>query len=206
MHPSRSIAIISIVNASDPELPLVGGGRMAIRFATPDEPDLVVRLNGVVAQDVKPGFDADGFAALLVDLNASQPGPLTAGSLAVQVSRTTPDGMRSIAESQIVHTSIVPSFAAPLTIENRQLGASMTLPVPPGSVAAALLFPRGAPSLPSRRIPCATRAAPSTELVAPLAGVPAGKYLVSVEIDGVATLLEFSGEAYTGPVVDIPAV
>jgi hypothetical protein len=140
-----SIEIISIVNASDPDLPLVGGGQMAIRLVNPGHPDLQVKLNGDAARGVKPGFDADGVAVLLVDLNTSQPGPLAAGSLAVQVSRTTPDGMRSIAESQIVHTSIVPSFAAPPAIENGQLAARMTLPVAPQSMAAALLFPRGTP-------------------------------------------------------------
>jgi len=71
--------------------------------------------------------------------------------------------------------------------------------------AAALLFARAEPSQVSRRIPCAPRTASSTKLVAPLAGVPAGQYLVSLEIDGLATLLEFSGNAYTGPVVDVPS-
>lgn len=208
MHavPSSQIAIISIVNATDPELPLQGGGKMAIRLVNPAQPGLAVKLNGVAAQGVKAGFDADGFAALLVDLTASQPGPLTAGPLSVQVTDTsTSPPKRLAAESQIVHTSIVPSFAQPPTVANRQLLATMTLPVPPESVADALLFPRGAPQLPSRSIPCLPRAAPSTSLVAPLAGVPAGKYLVSIEIDGVATLLDFSGEAYTGPIVDVTA-
>ena len=81
----------------------------------------------------------------------------------------------------------------------------MALPVAPEAAAAALLFPRDAPGQASRRIPCAPRTTISTKLVAPLAGVPAGKYLISVEIDGVATLLEFSGKAYTGPLIDVTA-
>jgi hypothetical protein len=203
--PSRAIAIMAIANAADPSLPLVGGGQMGIRLVNPGQPDLVVYLNRVAAQGVKPGFDADGFAVLLVDLTASQSAPLAAGPLAVQVIRTRPDGTGIVSESEIVETSIVPAFAEPPTIENGQLAANMALPVAPEATAAALLFPRGAPGQASRRIPCAPRTAISTRLVAPLAGVPAGKYLVSVEIDGVATLLEFSGEAYTGPVIDVAA-
>jgi hypothetical protein len=203
--PSRTIAIAAIANAPDPSLPLVGGGQMGIRLVNPGQPDLVVYLNGVAAQGVKPGFDADGFAVLLVDLTTSQSAPMAAGPLAVHVIRTRPDGTGIVSESEIVQTSIVPAFAVPPTIENGQLAASMALPVAPEARAAALLFPRGAPRQASRRIPCAPRTAISTKLAAPLAGVPAGKYLVSVEIDGVATLLEFSGKAYTGPVVDVPA-
>jgi hypothetical protein len=202
--PSRTIAITAIANATDPSLPLVGGGQMGIRLVNPGQPDLIVYLNGVVAQGVKPGFDADGFAVLLVDLTASQSAPLPAGPLAVQVVRTRPDGIGIVSESEIVQTSILPAFAVPPTIENGQLAASMALPVAPDATAAALLFPRGAPGQ-ARRIPCAPRTAISTRLVAPLAGVPAGKYLVNVEIDGVPALLDFSGEAYTGPIVDVAA-
>jgi Pvc16 N-terminal domain len=202
--PSRRIVITSIVNAADPELPLQGGGQMAIRLTNPGQPDLAVKLNGVAAQGVKAGFDADGFAALLVDLTANQSRVATAGPLAVQVTRTD-RANKLVADSQIFHTSIVPSFAQPPAVANGQLQATMTLPVPAKSSAQVLLFPRGAPQVPARSIPCLPRTAPSTDLVAPLGGVPAGKYLVSVEIDGVATLLDFSGEAYTGPVVDVPA-
>jgi hypothetical protein len=142
---------------------------------------------------------------LLVDLTASQSAPLAAGPLAVQVVRTRPDGTGIVAESQVVTTAIVPAFAQPPAVDNGQLAMTMALPVPPEAAAAALLFPRGALKLPSRRISCLQRATPSASLAAPLAGVPAGKYLISVEIDGVATLLDYSGEAYTGPVVDVLA-
>jgi hypothetical protein len=203
--PSSNVAIISIVNAADSELPLQGGGQLAIRLVNPAQPGLTVKLNGVAAQGVKAGFDADGFAALLVDLSVSQPAPLTAGPLSVQVTRTA-QAKRLVGESQTVHTSIVPSFAQLPAIEKGQLLATMTLPVRRESAAEVLLFPRGAPQLPSRSIPCLPRNALSTSLVAPLADVPAGRYMVSVEIDGVATLLDFSGETYTGPIVDVPAV
>jgi hypothetical protein len=201
---SRRIVITSIVNATDPELPLQGGGKMAIRLTNPGQPNLAVKLNGVAAQGMKVGFDADGFAALLVELTDSQPALLVAGPLAVQVTRTD-QAKKLAAESQVFHTAIVPCLAQPPAVANGQLQATMTLPVPAKSSAEVLLFPRNAPQLPSRSIPCLPRTVPSSDLVAPLAGVPAGKYLVSVEIDGVATLLDFSGDAYTGPVVDVPA-
>jgi Pvc16 N-terminal domain len=204
-RPSRTIVIVGIVNAADPSLPLVAGGQMGIRLVNPKQPDLAVYLNGVAAQGVKPGFDADGFAVLLVDLDASQRAPLAAGPLSLQVIRTKTDGAGIVSESDIVQTAIVPAFATPPTIANGQLTTSMALPVAPEAAAAALLFPRGAPTRPSHRIPCAPRTAISTTLVAPLAGVAAGRYLVSVEIDGVATLLDFTGQAYTGPIVDVPA-
>jgi len=203
--PSSRIAISSIVNAADPSLPLQGGRPMAIRLVNPGQPDLVVKLNGVAARGVKVGFDADGFAALLVDLTVGQQAPLAAGPLTVQVIRTTAEGDAVLAQSHLVQTSIVPCFAQPPTVGNGRLAASMALPVAPESAAKVLLFPHGAPQLPSRSIPCQPRAAPSTSLSASLSGVPAGKYLVSVEIDRVATLLDFSGEAYTGPVVDVSA-
>ncbi|MGK6319609.1 Pvc16 family protein [Sphingomonas sp. DT-204] len=203
--PSRLIAITSIVNAVDPSLPLLAGGLMGIRLVNPGQPDLVVRLNGVAATGAKAGFDAEGFAVLLVELTASQPAPLTAGPLEIQVIRTRPDKKGIVAESQIVKSAIVPAFAAPPTVANDRLAVAMALPVAPEAAAAVLLFPRGAPQLPSRRLPCLPRTAPSVSLAAPLGGLVAGKYLVSVEINGVATLLDFSDEAYTGPVVDVPA-
>lgn len=203
--PSRTIAIISLVNATDPSLPLLAGGLMGIRLVNPGQSDLIVRLNGIAADGVKAGFDADGFAVLLVDLTASQSAPLIAGPLAVQVVRTRPDGAGIVAESQVVTAAIVPALVQPPAVDNGELAMTMALPVPPEATAVALLFPRGASKLPSRHIPCLPRTTPSISLAAPLAGVPAGKYLVSVEIDGVATLLDFSGEAYTGPLVDVPA-
>jgi len=202
--PSSHLAIISIVNAADPDLPLQGGGQMAVRLVNPAQPGLTVKLNGVAAEGVKVGFDADGFAALLVDLTASHPGPLVAGPLAVQVTLTAP-AKRLAAESQVVHTSIVPCLAQAPAVVQGQLVVTMTLPVPPEASAEVLLFPYRAPQLSSRSLRCLPRTTPSTGLVAPLAGVPPGPYLASVEIDGVATLLDFSGEAYTGPVVNVPA-
>jgi hypothetical protein len=67
-----------------------------------------VKLNGVAATGVVSGFDADGFAALLVNLSRNQPGPLIAGPLAVQVIRTRDgrDDRPPVAESQIVHTTV----------------------------------------------------------------------------------------------------
>ncbi|MGH6616996.1 Pvc16 family protein [Sphingomonas sp.] len=203
--PSHVMAITSIVNATDPSLPLLAGGLMGIRLVNPGQPDLVVRLNGVAVKDAKAGFDADGFAVVLVSLTASQPAPLAAGPLAVQVIRTQPNGKGIVAESQSVTTAIIPAFAAPPIVEKDQLTMAMALPVAPEAAAAVLLFPYAASQSPSRRIPCLPRTAPSTSLAASLAGIVAGKYLVSVEIDGVATLLDFSGEAYTGPVIDVPA-
>ncbi|MGK6355777.1 Pvc16 family protein [Sphingomonas sp. DT-207] len=203
--PSRAIAILSLVNATDPSLPPLAGGLMGIRLVNPGQPDLIVRLNGIVAEGVKAGFDADGFAVLLVDLSERQSAPLAVGPLTVQVIRTGADGAGIVAESQIVTTAIVPAFAQPPAVDKGQLVMIMALPVAPEAAAVVLLFPRGASKLPSRRIPCLPRTAPSASLTAPLAGVPAGRYLISVEVDGVATLLDFSGEAYTGPVVDVPA-
>lgn len=203
--PSRMIAITSIVNATDPSLPLLAGGVMGIRLVNPGQPDLVVRLNGAAATGVKAGFDAEGFAVLLVELTTDQPAPLAAGPLEVQVIRTRPDGKGIAAESQIAKSPILPAFAAPPTVENGRLVISMALPIAPEAAAAALLFPRSTPKLPSRRLSCLPRTTPSANLAAPLDGVVSGTYLVSVEIDGVATLLDFSGQTYTGPVVDVPA-
>ncbi|HXC55133.1 MAG TPA: Pvc16 family protein [Rhizomicrobium sp.] len=203
--PSRTLVITALVNAADPSLPLLAGGSMGIRMADPGQQGLVVQLNGIAAQGVKPGFDADGFAVLLVGLTASQPAPLAAGPLAVKVIRTKAGGTGIAAESLPLQSAIVPAFAAPPAVRNGQLAATMALPVAPEAVAAVLLFPRGAAQLSSRRIPCVPRTAPQAALAAPLAGVPAGDYLVSVELDGVATLLDFSGTRYTGPVVTVPA-
>ena len=203
--PSGGVAILAVVNAADPSLPLQGGGEMAIRLLDPAQPGLLVEMNGVAAEGVRAGFDADGFAALLVGLTAGQAAALTAGPLAVRVIRMAGPGGVMAAASPVARTSIVPAFAQPPAIADGQLVATMTLPVGPESAAAALLFPRGAAQAGSRRIVCLARDAASTGLAAPLAGVPAGTYLVSVEIDGVATLLDFADGAYTGPTVDVIA-
>jgi hypothetical protein len=203
--PSSRIAIHSVVNAADPALPLVAGGTMAIRLADPAAPNSAVRLNGVTAGKVSAGFDADGFASLLVPLSADQPGGLAVGPLAVQVVRKEQGKAGIVAQSEVVRTTILPALAEAPSVGQGSLSATMALLVPAEAEAAVLLFPRGAPGLPARRIPCLPRTMPSATLAAPLAGVSAGAYLVSVEIDGLATLLEHSGSAYVGPTVEVPA-
>ncbi|NWM55076.1 hypothetical protein GY652_27865, partial [Escherichia coli] len=76
-------------------------------------------------------------------------------------------------------SSIVPGFAAAPSIgeDGKQLDFTMALAVPPQASAIALLFARGAKSS-SYKIPCLPRADATTTLVAPLAGVSPGEYLV----------------------------
>ena len=203
--PSRSIAITNLVNAADPDLPIVGGGTMAVRIPDPGQDALSVLLNGIAATGVTAGFDAQGYAALLVALTAAQPAPLAAGMLTVKVVKHGADGKAIIAESPAAATSIVPGFATPpaLSADGKQLDFAMALPVPPEAPAIALLFAKGAKAT-SYRIPCLPRTAPATALAAPLAGVAAGDYLVSLELDGIASLLDWQDGVYTGPLVTVP--
>ena len=202
--PSRSIVIIDLVDAGDPDLPISGGCTLAIRIPTPAQPGLSVLLNGIAAQDVTSGFDAQGHAALLVPLTRAQPAPLAFGALTVKVVKHGPDGRSIEAESTAFASSIVPGFAAAPSIgeDGKQLDFTMALAVPPQASAIALLFARGAKSS-SYKIPCLPRADATTTLVAPLAGVSPGEYLVSVEIDGVASLLDWKDGRYTGPLVTV---
>jgi hypothetical protein len=203
--PSRSLAITGLVNAADPDLPVVGGGTLAVRIPDPGQAGLAVLLDGIGATGVTAGFDAQGYAALLVPLTGAQPAPLAAGQLVVKVVRYGADGKTIAAESPAVATSIVPGFAAPpvLSADGSQLDVAMALPVAPEAAAVALLFGTGAAAT-SYRIPCLPRTAPATALAAPLAGVAAGDYLVSIELDGVASLLDWADGAYTGPRVTVP--
>jgi len=203
--PSRAIAITDVVNAADPDLPLTGGGTLAVRIPDPAQPGLSVLINGLPATDVTRGFDAQGYAALLVPLTSAQTAPLATGSLTVKLVKLGPD--KSItAESPAFATNIVPGFATPpaVSTDGKQLDLAMALPVPAQASAVALLFARGAKAT-SYKLPCLPRTTPGTALAAPLTGVAAGDYLVSIEIDGVASLLDWKDGLYTGPLVTVKA-
>lgn len=203
--PSRTLAILALVNAADPDLPIPGGGTLAVRIPDPGQDGLSLQLNGVTATGVTAGFDAQGHAALLVALTAAQPAPLSTGQLVVKLVKHGEDGKAILAESPQATTSIVPGFAAPPLVdaEGARLELSMALPVAAQSSAMALIFPRGGGGT-SHRIPCLPRSGPTTALAAALAGVSAGDYLVSVEIDGLASLLDWTDGRYTGPLVTVP--
>ena len=79
----------------------------------------------------------------------------------------------------------------------------LALPVSAEKTPVVLLFAAGTKST-SYRIPCLPRTMAATTLAAPLTGVIAGNYLVSIEIDGVASLLDWSDGTYTGPRVMVP--
>lgn len=204
-QPSRSIIILDLANAANDDLPLVAGGQMAVRLPNPKQSGLSVLLNGFPASGVTPGFDSQGYGALLVDLSDAQPGPLMAGPLSVQVVRRDRGTSELVAQSPVHEAEIVPALAgAPVVdAEAKQIEVTMALPLLPEAPAAMLLFPRGGAAAPSQRIACLPRTAPGSKLAAPIAGIAAGTYLLSVEIDGVATLLDFSGTAYTGPLIEI---
>jgi hypothetical protein len=203
--PSRSLAITRLVNAADPDLPISGGGTMAVRIPDPGQEGLSVLLNGIAATGVTAGFDGQGYAALLVPLTSAQPAPLAAGMLTVKVVKHGADGKTIVAESPAAVTSILPGFAAPpaLSADGKQLDFAMAQPVSAEAAAVALLFGRGAKAT-SHRLLCLPRTGPDTALAAPLAGVAAGEYLVSLELDGVASLLDWADGAYTGPLVTVP--
>ncbi|PTS88829.1 hypothetical protein DBR17_04025, partial [Sphingomonas sp. HMWF008] len=203
--PARTITIVGLVNAEDPDLPIVGGGTLAVRLPDPGQDGLSVLLNGVAAIGVTAGFDAQGHAALLVPLTAEQPAPIATGQIVVKIVKHGPDGKAIVAESPLTAAGIVPGFAAPPVVSDGggQLQLSMALPVPAQAQAAVLIFPRQGQRV-SHRIACLPRVAAATTLAAPLAGVAAGAYLVGVEIDGIASLLDWEQGRYTGPLVTVP--
>lgn len=202
--PSRSIAITNVVNAADPDLPIVAGGTLAVRIPDPAQPGLSVLLNGVAAKDITSGFDAQGYSALLVPLTGTQPAPLATGGLTVKVVKSGPDGKGTEAESPVFATNIVPGFGTPpaVSTDGKQLDFALALPVPAQASATALLYARGAKST-SYKISCLPRTDAATALTAPLANIDAGEYLVSIEVDGVASLLDWKDGLYTGPLVKV---
>ncbi|HWU94724.1 MAG TPA: Pvc16 family protein [Sphingomonas sp.] len=202
--PSRAIAITNVVNAADPDLPIVGGGTLAVRIPDPAQPGLSVLLNGVAAKDVTSGFDGQGYAALLLPLTSAQPAPLATGALTVKVVKYGPDGKAIEAESPAFAANIVPGFAAPpaVSADGKQLDFTLALPVAAQAHAVALLYARGVKST-SYKLRCQPRADAGTALAAPLANVSAGEYLVSIEIEGVASLLDWKDGLYTGPLVKV---
>jgi hypothetical protein len=205
--PAGLIAVRGIVNAAAPGLPLSGGGQMAIRMSDPGQPNLTVQLNDARATGVTAGLDAEGRAALLLTLSSAQPGPLIAGPLVVQVVLTAPGGGGIVSQSTPFRVIVSPGLDGPPTFDGaaRQVQVRMALTVPAEAAAALLLYRvNGAPGQ-SRRVACLPRAVPGNSLAAPVEGVPAGTYLVSVEIDGLASVLDYANGRYTGPTVTLPA-
>lgn len=80
----------------------------------------------------------------------------------------------------------------------------MALTVPVEAVAAIVLFATGGGGAESVRLSCPARATAGIELAASLSGVPSGRYFVAVEIDGLASLLDYGDGRYSGPVVVVP--
>lgn len=195
------LVVLGAVNALDPALPLAGGGVLALRMVQPAQQGLDVVLNGERAEGVTSGFDADGAAALLVPLDARQP-RLAAGALSVQVVRRS--GF-SPAESGSVDCVVTPGLAGPATVDAQQvLTVPLALPVGPTASAAVILYPAAGQRSQGTRIACAPRTASETSVTTSVAGVPAGSYLLSVEIDGIASTLDHDGSGFTGPIVAIP--
>lgn len=198
--PRRPLAITAIVNAGDPALPLASGAKMAVGMLNPAQPDLAVELDGTAARDVAVGFDADGAAALIVTLDQRQAG-LTCGPLTVRVVR----GGADPAATTPVACVVAPALAGTPTIDpGRMLRVPLALPVRAGAVACILLYPFGASTLSGVRLDCATAPAGASVLSAPLGATAAGRYLVGVEVDGVASMLDYDGDRFTGPLLDIP--
>lgn len=205
-QPPKTVEIEGIVNASDPGLPLISGGLMAVRLPNPNTSSLVVQLNRVIATEVRAGVDAEGCPALLVNLDSSQPCQLLAGSLAVRVIRTLAGGTGVAGESQSFEVQILPGLASPPVVDlpARQVRVEMALPVLPASSASILLIPTGPAAGRSRRIPCLPLGAPETVLTSSISEVDPGTYLLSVAIDGVASLLDVTSGEYSGPLVSVP--
>jgi uncharacterized protein DUF4255 len=205
-RPAGPIAVRGIVNAAAPGLPLSGGGQMAIRMSDPGQPNLTVQLNGFRATGVVAGRDADGHAALLVKLSSAQPGPLIAGPLVLQVVLIQRDGTGIVAQSNPFRMIVNPGLdGAPIfDAASKQLHVQMALTVPAEASAALMLYRvDGAPGQ-SRQIACLPRTVAGNTLTAPADELPAGKYLVGVEIDELMSVLDYANGGYTGPTVVIP--
>lgn len=199
------LRILGIENALDPTLPLSGGDRVAIRLAHPEKKDLSVLLDGQPALGVTAGRDAAGRLALLLDLDAAQPGPLTAGERLVQVRRMTDHPTRVVAQSPPQRMLINPGLAGAPTYHpgTRTLSVPMALPVPDISTAALLLYPMVGTTGPARRLPVPARNRPTRLLTVSVEDMSPGGYLLSVEVDGLCSLLSYGDGRYTGPVATI---
>lgn len=203
VRPSGPLPVRGIVNADQPDAPLVSGCRMAVRLPNPGQPGLRVLLNGYAAVGVSVGRDALGHAALIVPLTADQPAGLTVGTLTVQVElRGGADGRTLLAQSPPLPTPLLPAIDGTPAYDasSRAVTVRLVLPVPAGTAMALLLFPDGdPPGRPSLRLDApATETTTGTVTFAADDAKP-GAYLAMVDCGGRQSLLDYAGGRYTGP-------
>ena len=86
----------------------------------------------------------------------------------------------------------------------RQLVVTMAHAVRPESVAMALLDALDE-TTGSYRLPALPRDDADTRLVADIAKVRPGRYLVRVEVDGISSVVQFEGGRIVGPSIFVPA-
>lgn len=146
---------------------------------------------------------------------ATIPPSVPAGLHGVRLVHYTPaDGVAGSPERVRAQSSMLPWLVAPSVGAVSVTGPTVRIPVTPAVQAgqrAAVTFGRltgglpGEPSLVGARFaPLPPAEAPLTHVDVPAARVPAGTWLVRVEVDGVVSQPTMTAQTYDGPAVTLP--
>lgn len=170
---------------------------------------LAIRGDHLAAADVRVHVDGDAGtppSRTLPDrLELSLAGrALAAGAHGVHVTHlVTPEGGRTLVgrASDVAPFVLRPTVAAAVTAAGLEL--TITPDVQPGQRVQVVLAAREGGHGRTLEIPPV--AAPTGDFALPLEDVPPGAYLVRVRVDGAASPLVHDGEAFTGPLVTVPA-
>ncbi len=146
---------------------------------------------------------------------ATIPPSVPAGLHGIRIVRVRPaDPVTGEPERVLAQSSMLPWLVQPSVGAVSVVGPTVRIPITPAVQAgqrAAVTFGRLAGGLPGDPTlvgasfsPLASGEAPVTELEVPTAQIPAGTWLVRVEVDGVASQPAMTADTYDTPAVTLP--
>lgn len=206
VEPWRRPVIRRVVAHPDPAAPIVASGAISIQGTDLRAPSTVVRMTGA---DAAPQLAGD--SEVRVALSAFPAAALRAGTQTVQVvhrvlfgdSPAPRGGVESTVGTFVLH----PQVSAPQvvgTASSRKVRVTVDLVVGARQSVALLLLDE---TTAEQRFLFAAPERPedANVLEIPVAGVPTGRYLVQLLVDGAESVLERApDDTYTGPKVNHP--
>lgn len=198
-----------VVNATGDTFPITPGATLRLRGSGLGRPDLQVLVSGV---DLSATISRRTDTELDVGLTDPVPAGIRAGLLPVQVAR--PLTGTAVFSSNAVGLLLRPDFTTPPTFAGGQVTVKLSPKVTADQQVTLFLNERQPPSgvrgkafsfLAPAQNGIVSPATETDTIVFPISGVPTGKYLVRVQVDGADSLLDLDGTGrFDKPNVTVP--
>jgi hypothetical protein len=206
--PFRWPSISRVISQTGPDTAIVSGGALSIQGKQLRGVDTVVLIGGA---EVVPASITETQVTLPVPAN------LRAGVQSLQIAHRVPmgtpqtphRGFESNAAAFVMHPTIVNVSAAAdpassPTTKITDITVQLTPNIGAGQRVVAVLNVPAADSPAAYASQPIVAAADSSQVVIPIDNVPAGSYVVRVQVDGAESLLTMAGGIFNTPMVTVP--